>query len=205
MRDMKECQAEVFRRSEKRIKDRKKTEKRLLALSIPLCLVLLVSAITVLPEMFSTKDKNTAPESAMGAAGSIDGSNFTYLQAEIISAESVTQPILKSDMDEVAQLYDALQAAFARGGKENTKTESNGSSLSETREENNGYTQSGGGEKYTGYQIVFTAQNGTEVVYSLEEDRLINETTKEKVALTQEQYFDLLRLCGVAITEEAQR
>ena len=144
MKDLKDCQAEVFRRSEKRIKDRKKSEKRLLALSIPLCLVLLVSAITVLPEMFSTKDKNTAPESAMGAAGSIDGSNFTYLQAEIISAESVTQPILKSDMDEVAQLYDALQAAFARGGKENTKTESNGSSLSETREENNGYTQSGG-------------------------------------------------------------
>lgn len=205
MRDMKECQAEVFRRSEKRIKDRKKSEKRLLALSIPLCLVLLVSAITVLPEMFSTKDKNTAPESAMGAAGSVDGSNFAYLQAEIISAESVTQPILKGDMDEVAQLYDALQAAFARGGKENTKTESNGSSLSETREENNGYTQSGGGEKFAGYRIVFTAPNGTEVVYSLEEDRLINETTKEKVTLTQEQYFDLLRLCGVASTEEAQR
>ena len=39
MRDLKECQAEVFRRSEQRIKARKKTHKRIVAVCIPLFLV----------------------------------------------------------------------------------------------------------------------------------------------------------------------
>ena len=49
MRDLKECKAEVFRRSENRIKARKKLRNRVLSLCIPACLV--IGALLILPRL----------------------------------------------------------------------------------------------------------------------------------------------------------
>ena len=51
MRDLKECQAEVFRRSEEKIKARKRTRNRILAVCIPLCLLLSLKTVTQVPEI----------------------------------------------------------------------------------------------------------------------------------------------------------
>ena len=51
MREINECTAEVFRRSEKRIKERKRNRNRLLAFCIPLCLIVTVWSIMIPPAM----------------------------------------------------------------------------------------------------------------------------------------------------------
>lgn len=62
MRELNECKAEVFRRSENRIKERKKNRNRILALCIPLCLILTVMSITILPAMMPIGNNKTANE-----------------------------------------------------------------------------------------------------------------------------------------------
>lgn len=62
MRDLKECQAEVFRRSEVRIKERTRRRKSILAACVPLVICLVIAGATMLPDR-PTADK-IAPESA---------------------------------------------------------------------------------------------------------------------------------------------
>jgi len=42
MRELNECKAEVFRRSDNRIKERRRKFNRVLALCVPLCLILTI-------------------------------------------------------------------------------------------------------------------------------------------------------------------
>ena len=50
MRELNECTAEVFRRSEKRIMERRKARNRILALCIPLCVIVIVWSAMILPD-----------------------------------------------------------------------------------------------------------------------------------------------------------
>ena len=61
MRDLNECQAEVFRRSEKRIKERKQHRKHILLACIPLVL-----CITLFSAFFLRDTNRTAPEAHNG-------------------------------------------------------------------------------------------------------------------------------------------
>ena len=66
MRTLDECKAEIFRRSEEKIKQRRKTRNRVLAACIPLCLCLSVGAVGALSGSFAAKGENmaAAPENA---------------------------------------------------------------------------------------------------------------------------------------------
>lgn len=61
MRELNECKAEVFRRSDNRIKERRRKFNRVLALCIPLCLILTIFSVTMLPGMLPV-GKDAAPE-----------------------------------------------------------------------------------------------------------------------------------------------
>ena len=49
MRNLEDCKTEVFRRSEERIKERKKKRNRVLACCIPLCLLLVAGGLYIRP------------------------------------------------------------------------------------------------------------------------------------------------------------
>ena len=68
VRSLDECKAEVFRRSERRIKERKRIRNRALALCIPLCLLILLSASMLPGALFA--GSGDAPE---GSESSWDG------------------------------------------------------------------------------------------------------------------------------------
>lgn len=59
MRELSECRAEVFRRSDNRIKERKRNRNRILTMGIPLCLVVALLSVTVLPGMWSAGSDRT--------------------------------------------------------------------------------------------------------------------------------------------------
>lgn len=59
MRELNECTAEVFRRSEKRIKERRRIRNRVFAWCIPLCLVITLWFVTFLPAMGPVGNEKT--------------------------------------------------------------------------------------------------------------------------------------------------
>ncbi|MCH5198116.1 MAG: hypothetical protein J1E34_04330 [Oscillospiraceae bacterium] len=60
MRDINEYTAEVFRRSEKKLKERKRKRSRILAMSIPMCLIITLCLVMNLPKMLN-ENMNNAP------------------------------------------------------------------------------------------------------------------------------------------------
>ena len=68
MRDINEVTAEVFRRSNNRIKERKQNRNRIIMCCIPLLLCITVFSVVMLPGMMPAKD--SAPQKDEGAWGS---------------------------------------------------------------------------------------------------------------------------------------
>ena len=203
MREINECTAEVFRRSEKRIKERKRNRNRLLAFCIPLCLIVTVWSIMILPAMMpASKSDNNAGE-GMDIMGSVDGTAAAYVRVEVMSTGTATQSaILKDDADEVAQIYYTVQSSFVNSGggnKESAREEAEDDALTE---ENKDYSQSGTTNLSSGFRIIFTTENGAQTIYSLSEDKLINETTKQETILTDDQRSNLLDMLGLTIIRE---
>ena len=73
MRELNECKAEVFRRSDNRIKERRRNRNRILAMCIPLCLVLTIFSVMMLPGMLPAgMDKAPEADDLSGNATSGD-------------------------------------------------------------------------------------------------------------------------------------
>ena len=202
MREINECTAEVFRRSEKRIKERKRNRNRILAFCIPLCLIVTVWSIMILPAMMpASKSDNNAGE-GMDIMGSVDGTDIAFVRVEVMSSGTATQStILKDDAAEVAQIYYTVQSSFVNSGggnKESVSEEAEDDALTENKD----FSQSGTTNLSSGFRIIFTTENGTQTIYSLSEDKLINETTKQETILTEDQRSNLLNMLGLTITWE---
>jgi len=143
MRNFEERKAEVFRRSEKRIKERKRNRNRILAFCIPLCLIVTVWSIMILPAMMpASKSDNNAGE-GMDIMGGVDGTDTAFVRVEVMSSGTATQStILKDDADEVAQIYYTVQSSFVNSGggnKESVNEEAEDDALTENKD----YSQSG--------------------------------------------------------------
>ena len=203
MREINECTAEVFRRSEKRIKERKRNRKRILAFCIPLCLIVTVWSIMILPAMMpANKSDNNAGE-GMDIMGSVDGTDTAFVRVEIMSIGTATQSsVLKDDADEVAQIYYTVQSSFVSSGEGNKESANDKAEDDALTEENKDYSQGGTTNLSSGFRIIFTTENGAQTVYSLSGDKLINETTKQETILTKDQRTNLLNMLGLTITWE---
>ncbi len=202
MREINECTAEVFRRSEKRIKERKRNRNRILALCIPLCLIVTVWSIMILPAMMPANKSNNSAGEGMDMMGGVDGTDAAFVRVEVMSTGTATQStILKDDVDEVAQIYYTVQSSFVSSGggnKESVNEEAEDDALTENKD----YSQSGTTNLSSGFRIIFTTENGTQTIYSLSGDKLINETTKQETTLTEDQRSNLLDMLGLTITWE---
>ena len=202
MRNFEERKAEVFRRSEKRIKERKRNRNRILAFCIPLCLIVTVWSIMILPAMMpASKSDNNAGE-GMDIIGSVDGTDTAFVRVEVMSSGTATQStILKDDADEVAQIYYTVQSSFVNSGGGNNESV-NEEAEDDALTENKDYSQSGTTNLSSGFRIIFTTENDTQTIYSLSGNKLINETTRQETTLTEDQRSNLLDMLGLTITWE---
>lgn len=202
MREINECTAEVFRRSEKRIKERKRNRNRILAFCVPLCLIVTVWSIMILPAMMPASKSNNSAGEGMDIMGSVNGTDAAFIRVEIMSIGTATQStILKEDADEVAQIYYTVQSSFVNSGggnKESVNEEAEDDALTENKD----YSQNGTTNLSSGFRIIFTTENGVQTIYSLSGDKLINETTKQETVLTDDQSSNLLNMLGLTITWE---
>jgi len=203
MRNFEERKAEVFRRSENRIKERKRNRNRIMAMCIPLCLVITVWSIMILPAMLPANKSNNSAGEGMDIMGGVDGTEAAFVRVEVVSTGTATQSsIQKDDVNEVAQIYYSVQSSFVNSGggnKESAKEEAEDDVLTE---ENKDYSQSGTTNLSSGYRIIFTTENGAQTTYLLTGDKLVNEATKQETILTEDQRSNLLNMLGLTITWE---
>ena len=99
MRSFEERKAEVLRRSENRIKERKKARSRALAVCIPLCLIITVWSVMVLPAMLPVNNKKSGAtdERAENTSGAAYSQN-EYVRIETKNSATKDQTaVLKDD------------------------------------------------------------------------------------------------------------
>lgn len=195
MRTMQECYEEALRRSEERIKERKKRRTHLLVACIPLVLCLTIFAGFLLPGFGVTTDmaapEATLPlyhaESAMG-----DGAVILMDSVEVVGnglSHKYTAP------EEVREIMDFI-TSIVTTPQTNTTTETfdiiTDSSLTE-----DALILPGEGTLVNGYQITLLHSSGTTEEYTLLGPSLTNCATGEVFPLNEETYFALKDLLGI--------
>ena len=191
MRDLSEYKAEIFRRSEEKIKERKRNRNRTFAFCIPLCLVIAAVAFAKLPNISASNitDENISSGSdAMLILVEVQNSE-NKLQSSIVNAEDVSDVYLMIQSSfETAVQADDMADDHRYVTTSQTVVQDSLSLFSDTK-----------------YKILFTVKDGETFSYTLDGNKLIDNTTNEKVTLSSEQAFELQSKLGLIITWEEER
>lgn len=200
MRNFEERKAEVFRRSENRIKERKRNRNRILALCVPLCLILTVMSVTMLPSMLSIGDKNSAADELGNMAGATENGAVWTMQVELLGKDdSLQSSVLNGDANAVTQIYYTIESAFVSAG-ENETPAAGQESIATSDKDNENYSQSGTTSLSSGYKIIFKTDKDIKAVYILNGNILTNAQTNEKVTLSEDQRSQILNELGIVLT-----
>lgn len=200
MREIKECSAEVFRRSEKRIKERKRNRSRILALCIPLFLMVSVWSVMTIPAMLSINDKTVSVEEKADIEGAASFSSAAFVRVEMASVATAQSTILKEDAHEAAQIYQMMQSVFVYDGAGDDNAESD---VVSDENENKDFSRVEN-TAASGYQVTFTAENGVKTVFLITKDTLIDESNGRKAALTEERRLEILTALGLTVEWEEE-
>ena len=191
MRYLSEYKAEIFRRSEEKIKERKRNRNRTFAFCIPLCLVIAAVAFAKLPNISASNitDENISSDSdAMLILVEVQNSE-NKLQSSIVNAEDVSDVYLMIQSSfETAVQADDMADDHRYVTTSQTVVQDSLSLFSDTK-----------------YKILFTVKDGETFSYTLDGNKLIDNTTNEKVTLSSEQAFELQSKLGLIITWEEER
>ncbi len=191
MRELNECKAEVFRRSDNRIKERKRSRNRILALCLPLCLVLTILSVTTLPAIMPVGE-----ESLDGVTDDVSTNDFEANSSDVNSKENNCVSVTVSgngsertitDASSVEnvfyQIHDILEAneGYMNSASNNNFIVNNSGEcvppVNEQYKPNNI-------EKYT---ITLMSSDGSEQVFELYGAVLDDVESEKKIMLTKEQ------------------
>lgn len=193
MRDLQACQAEVFRRSKKRIAQRKQRRKYMAIACIGL--VLCTALIAVMRMPYSPKDTVTAEVAK--------GENFELLTDPTIcpaagpgSWVTITGTGFSKSFTEDAQVGEIsrhLLSYGTRGFEESAPPQNITGSI--VKEDGDDYVEVFSDASGTGYSIVLYEQDTVE--FFLSGNKLTNLTTRQSYTLSPEQAQTLYALLGI--------
>ena len=195
MRELHECQAEVFRRSEKRIKERKQRRQRILMTCIPLVLCLTIFGTFLFPQLNNNMQAPEGmPESETQAAmGQDENQSMTCSIVEIkVSGNGVS--IQYTDEADLLLISDQLNTYGTRTPETSGTTNEDGSDRSENADDVVGGVADSANAAYT---ITLVTHEGEKTEYQLIGNTLLNQTTNQAYTLTYEQAKELREILGV--------
>lgn len=189
MKEISEYTAEVFRRSEERIKERRKKRRRILTVCITFCLIAAVCSVTVIPEMLTVSDSESAGNADNSAGGddilygAPDGS-FTqgFVSVDIKgTGENAQYQSSITDIADANNVFEQICEILVPYETDNDITE------------NSDGTVIGGipKEQSTGYIITLTAYDGAKRIFTLKDNCIYDTELNIEVTLTDEQMNDL--------------
>jgi len=195
MRNFEERKAEVFRRSEKRIKERKQRRNHILMACIPLVL-----CITLLGAFLFPRATPEDPRFNGSAGGGLTEEKFESLSCPIAKI-TVTGGNFSQTYKEVEDLLlisDQLYSYGSRGSETNGTTDDGIASEGEDRKENaDDVSGSVADSANIAYTITLITHEGVKTEYQLVGKTLKNLTTKQTYNLSQTQVNELYKLLGI--------
>lgn len=202
MRNLEDCKAEVFRRSEERIKERKRTRNRVLACCIPLCLLLVAGGLYIRPLLEpvdeSMKSGDTSMISDRELGGLSSGTTVAFTSVTITSqTENGEVSRSVADANAVGELRGFLAMYFDMSGTTVKEEMADGADGDTIRDElKNKY---GLEESPADYRIVFQRSTGEESIFRLLENNLYNENNGCVVTLSDAMSEELQKRIGNAL------
>lgn len=196
MRDLNECRAEVFRRSEKRIKARRRRTVRTLAICIPL--VLCLASLPLLSGIFpgSTRDP-VATVTTLSAPAGVQPESFTCSVAKItVSGPDFSRSITEiSDIGPVADKFLAYSTYSAGLGAIVNESAQDDNTAATT----NSYIQDISTEHSAAasYTVTLVMHDGTKIVYSLAGSILRDLSAGQEYVLIPQDAENLAKLLGL--------
>lgn len=181
MRDLKDCQAEVFRRSEEKIKNRQKTRRQLLAWCVPFAACAAICAVVALPPAVSDKSTFDGVSSELTGGQTNESYVCSYSQVTIQHGDSVK---IVTDKVAVTKLFETV-FAYEQNIGQNPSANKNNESADEH------YASS------AGCIILFETEDGSQTALVLSGNELKNETKNTKIFLSDTQRAELLAALGI--------
>lgn len=200
MRSFEERKEEIFLRSEKRIKQKKKNRIRVLSIVLPLCICAVGLTVFLNPDEKSADDVNKYANYESYVTNDIE-TEINYSVVNVITDdEAVKNYTADTDAERVFDISNTLNSYFGYDTQAEVDTgESSTQSYSyaTTTPLENETSTKGNGAKADGYEIETVDSNGIRVVFTLKENCLTNSNTGESVALTKTELLKLLRQLGL--------
>jgi len=178
-----ECQAEVFRRSEKRIKARKQRRNHMLMACVPLviCVTLAFALKPKMPSDQKTEPEDTTQQESTGLPES-DGMMASNSVAVIGSGFSNNVTMLE-DFQAITGIIESITTGS--GDRNNATTDEplygDASNVDGAASDVAGAAPMSGG-----YLVTVIGEDGTETVYRLDGLSLVNQTTNERFLMDAE-------------------
>lgn len=177
MRELNELKAEIFRRSEEKIKERQRRRQRIVALCVPLCLCAVIVSALSLPRLFGTKEGDTEKlelSADVAEMAEINGGSEpdAISETEIAVAElrskvgDVEQYEKITDKERASELYGLIMRMFRTTG---TPGDPDGNpETQENREPSDSVvSHSSPAAEYT---VTFTGEGGEKAVFYIDGD-----------------------------------
>ena len=195
MRNFEERKAEVFRRSEKRIKERKQRRNHILMACIPLVL-----CITLLGAFLFPGATPEDPSFNGSAGGGLTEEKFESLSCPIakitVTGGNFSQTY--KEVEDLLLILDQLYSYGSRGSETNGTTDDGIASEGEDRKENaDDVSGSVADSANNAYTITLITHEGVKTEYQLVGKTLKNLTTKQTYNLSQTQVNELYELLGI--------
>lgn len=194
MRDLNECQAEVFRRSEKRIKERKQRRNHMLMVCVPLVLCITIAGVYYLPHMGNDSPAFTlATEIACNQYSdtmATDCIGVMFAGRVEISGNGLSRVVSAvEDVQGIMRLIDHIT--------NRSETAQDDGTVTIMTQEDAVDLESGYMEK--GYQILIKHGDGTDTAYLLIGSLLIQKTTGEGFHMDESTCFALKEALGIPL------
>ncbi|MBQ8558935.1 MAG: hypothetical protein IJ439_03000 [Tyzzerella sp.] len=196
MREIHECKAEVFRRSEKRIQEHRKARKRILTLCIPLCLFVMAWSVMILPAMMPAKEANDNAAEEWVQESTNGSYVCSYTEVEIHDANDFANgPQTITDKAEVTRIFSAIHSLCSDADGDAPETAA-GENDMQTGEAEDKLTQSV--LEAADCLIIFRTEEGLETIYTLDGNKLYNTEENINITLTDLQAASLKETLGIS-------
>jgi hypothetical protein len=194
MRDLNECQAEVLRRSEKRIKERKQRRKHILLTCIPMVLCIMMLGVYALPEMWTenSPDGDIMPEfsNANSVAETVeDCLSSLFTETVEVSGNGIFRSYSSTgDVQQILGLIDEIMATPEVNYDDSLRGYgANESAVTDNNEE----------RKDKSYKILVRRSDGSAAEYLLIGNMLIDQSTQERFQMDEVTCFALKDALGI--------
>lgn len=194
MKNFEQRKAEVFRRSEDRIKERKRKRNRIIAVCIPAFICITALSAAIFPEIkpigkdFALEDNYGTIENEIA----MDGIFCSYTEVEVKSNDNSHNQRF-ADRVQVAQIFSCVQTLYNADDSASDADDSIKQST-ETKDEN----KSSADSLNLGYTLTFITEDGSKTVYTLKGNTLKENSTNQTLTLTESQLSELKAVLGLS-------